>query len=117
MLAMNAAASLLGAIDGVAPIELVEQRGERVLVAGDRVAVVQGQPGALAWFDRRRDRRGCAWLPDGGRRGLPRLVRCMVGAPACFEEVQRSLLHHLCLFSEQGTGHPHTLRFESRADL
>jgi hypothetical protein len=40
LLGMNAAASLSGAVDGVAPVALVEQRVDSVFVAGDWVAVV-----------------------------------------------------------------------------
>ena len=40
---MNAASPLFGAIDGIAPLVLVEQRGEGVLVAGDRIGVTKSE--------------------------------------------------------------------------
>jgi hypothetical protein len=56
LLAMNAAAPLLSAVDGVAPVELVEERVQSVLVTGDRVGLVQGQPRPLDGFSGLRDR-------------------------------------------------------------
>src|SRR5260370_25165517 len=68
---MNAAAPLLGAIDGVTPVVLIEQRVQGVLVTSDRVGLVQGQPRSFGRFDKLRDRRRGALLPDGRRRVLP----------------------------------------------
>src|SRR6266699_6520258 len=50
LLPMNTTSPLLGTIDGIAPVELIEQRGDGVLVAGDRVGHVQGQSRALDLF-------------------------------------------------------------------
>ena len=44
---MNTAAPLLGAVDGITPVALVEQGVQGVFVASDRIAVVQGQPRPL----------------------------------------------------------------------
>src|SRR6266567_3976825 len=50
LLPMNTTSPLLGTIDGIAPVELIEQRVDGVLVAGDRVGLVQGQSRALDLF-------------------------------------------------------------------
>jgi hypothetical protein len=51
LLAMNAAAPLLRTVDGVAPVALVEERVQAVLVADDRVDLVQRQPRSCCRFD------------------------------------------------------------------
>src|SRR5712691_11312228 len=47
LLTMNTTSSLLGAVDGIAPVVLVEQRVDRIFIASDRIGVMQGQAHTL----------------------------------------------------------------------
>src|SRR6266566_5423440 len=117
---MYAASPLGGAIDRVAPVELVEQRIQSVLVAGDRVGVVQRQPRLHARFDRLHSGGRCVpalallWLVVGT---AALSVCCMAGLISRLEEVDCGLLHHPCLFCEERTHYSQSPRFQSRAGL
>src|SRR5713101_6647670 len=74
LLTMHTASSIEGAVERVTPVLLVEEAVQSLLVAGDRVDLVQSQPRSFDQLNRLHDRRGSAWLPDGGRRGLPSLT-------------------------------------------
>ena len=64
---MNAASSIEGAVDGIPPVVLVDQAVQGVLVAGDRVFLMQGQARPCDGFNGLHNGRWGALLSDGIR--------------------------------------------------